>query len=126
MGEDRVIVFLDDDPNRAALQFNRMTKEDRERTFWVKTVEEAIGMLKDYRSRLDIVSLDHDLCGETYVHSGREDCGMEVVRWLEKQDSERYSHVKFVVHTWNIPAGMKMASRLIQKGYRVVREPFGS
>lgn len=126
MREDSVIVFLDDDPNRAALQFQRMTNDDKSRTFWVQNVAETIDMLKRYRERLDIVSLDHDLGGETYVHTGREDCGMEIVRWLEKQDAKRYSHVRFIVHSWNIPAGMKMTKRLQDKGYRVVRVPFGS
>lgn len=123
---DKVIVFLDDDPNRAALQFQRMNERDQQRTFWVQTVPETIQMLKDYTQRLDIVSLDHDLGGETYVHLAREDCGMEVVRWLEKRPAELYSHVRFIVHTWNESAGIKMTRRLRKKGYRVIRVPFGS
>ena len=83
-------------------------------------------MLKNYRERLDIVALDHDLGGEQFVHTAREDCGMEVVRWLEKQDVALYSHARFVIHTWNIPAGIKMTQRLQAKGYRVIRHPFGS
>jgi hypothetical protein len=126
MREDSVIVFLDDDPKRAALQFQRMTPKDQKRTFWITTVNETLDMLKTYRERLDIVALDHDLGSEQYVHTSREDCGMEIVRWLEKQDAERYSHVRFIVHSWNIPAARKMAARLIRKGYRVVQVPFGS
>lgn len=122
---DSVIVFLDDDPARAALAFQRMKPADQGRTFWVQTVEEAIEMLKSYRERLDIVSLDHDLGGQTYVYSGRDDCGMEVVRWLEKQNPTEYSHVRFIVHTWNHPAGIVMARRLRARGYRVIRAPFG-
>ncbi len=124
--EDKVIVFLDGDPHRAALQFQRMNKKDQERTFWVQTADETIDMLQNYRLRLDWVSLEHDLGGATYVHSGREDCGMEVIRWLERQDSASYSHVRFIIHSWNIPAGMKMTSRLIAKGYSVKNVPFGS
>ncbi len=123
---DRIIVWLDDDPNRAALQFQRMSKKDQERTFWVQTVEETLDMLENYRERLDIVSLDHDLGGEQLVHTGREDCGMEVIRWLEKQDAKKYSHVRFIVHSWNIPAAIKMTERLRAKGYRVIRQPFGT
>jgi hypothetical protein len=126
MREDSIIVFLDDDQNRAALQFQRMKPKDQNRTFWVQTVEETLDMLKNYRERLDIVSLDHDLGGEAFVHTGREDCGMEVVRWLEHQDSALYSHTRFIIHSWNIPAGMKMTQRLQAKGYRVIRVPFGS
>lgn len=126
MREDRVIVFLDDDPNRAALQFQRMSPENQKRTFWVQTVVETIDMLKDYRERLEVVMLDHDLGGEHYVHTAREDCGMEVVRWLEHQPTELYSHVRFIVHSWNIPAARRMKQRLQDKGYNVVQTPFGS
>jgi hypothetical protein len=126
MGEDSVIVFLDDDANRTAVLYQRMAKKDQERTFWVQTADETLDMLKRYRERLDIVSLDHDLGGETYVHTGREDCGMEVVRWLEKQEAAQYAHVRFVIHSWNIPAGQKMTARLRACGYRVIQSPFGT
>lgn len=126
MREDSIIVFLDDDPNRAAVQFQRMKPEDQIRTFWVTTVDETIETLKNYRERLDIVSLDHDLGGDHYVHTAREDCGTEIVRWLEKQDSSLYAHVRFIVHSWNMPAGIRMTQRLQDKGYRVIHKPFGS
>ena len=84
-------------------------------------------MLKNYKPRLDIVSLVYNLNGGEFpAHPGSEECGMEVVRWLEKQDAALYSHVRFIIHTWNLMAGVKMARRLRSKGYRVVRIPFGS
>lgn len=123
---DKIIVFLDDDMNRAALLYQRMSKYDQERTFWVKTVVEAIDVLKEYRRRLDIVFLGYNLSGnETVVHPANENSGMEVVRWLEKCSLERYLHVRFIVHTWDIAAGIKMTKRLRNKGYRVIRVPFG-
>lgn len=125
MGEDTIIVFLEDDCNRAALKFQRMSKKDQERTFWVRTVKEAIEILRDYRERLDIVYLDYDLTGEGYDNTSREDCGMEVVRWLEVQQVSDYLHVDFIIHTWNIPAGKKMVSRLTAKGYNAIQKPFG-
>lgn len=128
MGEnknDSILVFLDDDPARAALAYQRMTPADQNRTFWVQTVDETIDILKEYRERLDIVSLDHDLGGQKFVYSGRSDTGMEVVRWLEKQDPADFAHVRFVIHTWNLPAGVVMTRRLRARGYRVIRAPFG-
>ena len=130
MGEvlenDKIIVFLDDDQNRAALLYQRMNKCDKERTFWVKTVNEVIDILKDYRQRLDIVSLDYNLKGNEFsVHPANEESGMEVIRWLEKQPVKNYSHVRFIIHTWDISIGIKMAYRLKRKGYRVIRVPFG-
>ena len=122
---DQVLVFLDDSAELAARHYERLSEEDRSRTFWVQTVEETIDMLKNYRERLEIVSLDHDLNGETYVHSGREDCGMEVVRWLEKRNPADYAHVQFIVHSWNENSGPRMVSRLQKAGYKAELSPFG-
>lgn len=123
--EDFVALFLDDNPNRAALAYQRFPEKIRDRTIWTQTSEDAIGVLKDYAPRLRYVFLDHDLGGETYVHSGREDCGMEVVRYLEKQDPSMYKDCKFRVHTWNVDAGYKMTDRLKKVGYTVDYVPFG-
>ena len=125
MSNDAVILFLDDSPERAALMYQRMTPEDQCRTIWTKTAEEAIDVLERYSERLDLIYLDHDLEGETYVHSGREDCGMEVIRFLEKQPVERYKGCRFIVHSWNISAALKMVERLKAKGYSVTQKPFG-
>ena len=122
---DSIIVFVEGDPQRAALQFQRMTPADQNRTFWVKSVPEAIDMLENYRERLDIVSMAYNLNGEEYNHPSREDCGLEVVRWLERRSSSDYSHVRFVVHSWD-RAGVKMTSRLRAHGYRAILKEFGS
>ena len=42
MREDGVILFLDDDPRRAALMYQRMNREQQSKTLWVTTAEEAI------------------------------------------------------------------------------------
>jgi hypothetical protein len=123
--DDYLILFLDGDPNRAAVLHQRMSPDDVHNTIWVRTVEEALDILINYREALRYVSLDHDLGGETFVHSGREDCGMEIVRWLEKQPYDLYSHIVFIIHSWNTSAGHKMAARLKVKGYRVLYVPFG-
>ena len=131
MGEatesDKIIVFLDDDPNRAALQFQRMNEVDQHRTFWLRTVAETIKVLKDYRSRLDIVSIGYSLIpGGSPAHPASDQCGMEVVRMLEKSNLADYCHVRFIVHTWNDHAGTKMTNRLRAKGLRAIYVPFGS
>jgi hypothetical protein len=125
--QDKIIVFLDDDPNRAALQFQRMNEIDKQRTFWVQTVRETLDILKDYRDRLDIVSLGYNLNGGVCpAHPASEECGLEVIRWLERCNSADFEHVRFIVHTWNSTAGVKMVRRLREKGYRAIRVPFGS
>lgn len=121
-----MILFLDDDPNRAALAHQRWSKERRENTIWCTTAEEAILTLRDYE--LDEVHLDHDLGGRTYVNSLREDCGMEVVRWIECRSSderEKWSKTRFVIHSWNAPASIEMLQRLQKLGLKVQRIPFG-
>ena len=123
--EDSIVLFLDDNPNRAALLYQRLPVSVRDVTMWVKKVEEAIEILEVYKSRLALVFLDHDLGNENYVHSGREDCGMEVVRYLEKQNPNDYKDCKFIVHSWNLPAATKMAERLTKVGYTVSQIPFG-
>ncbi len=124
MRKDSIIVFVEGDPQRAALQFQRMTPADQNRTFWVKTVPEAIDMLTNYRERLDIFSMAYNLNGEEYNHPSREDCGLEIVRFLEKAEPEMYAQVRFVIHSWS-SAGVKMTARLRKKGYRVICAPFG-
>lgn len=125
MGDDYIIVFLDDSPERAAVLYKRMPEKDVAHVIWTKTVPETLDLLINYRERLRDVSLDHDLGGYEHMHSGSEESGMEVVRWLEHQNPKDYEHVKFVVHSWNIPAAIKMVERLRAAGYRCYQQPFG-
>ena len=126
-----MILFLDDDPQRAVMAYERMPVENREQTIWCMTAEEAIITLWDYRDRLDAVHLDHDLGGEEYVNTKREDCGMEVVRSLEKmsrdkpEEFEKLKKAKFTVHSWNPHAGPLMTKRLQDIGLDVEFRPFG-
>jgi hypothetical protein len=126
-----MILFLDDDPNRAATAYGRMTDEEKESTIWCRTAEEAIVTLRDYKKVLTDVFLDHDLGSETWVHSQREDCGMEVVRFLEKtyrknpEQFQVFRAIRFIVHTWNTAAGPVMLSRLKAMGLNVTYTPFG-
>lgn len=128
-----MLLFLDDDPRRAAVAYQRMSDSERERTIWCKTVEETIVTLRDYKDSLEVVMLDHDLGGQTYVNSKREDCGMEVIRYLEKckretpEEFKAFVDVNFVVHTYNTYAGHRMVERLQKLGIkRVVYQPFGT
>ncbi len=118
---------MDDDPNRAALAYRRFPKEKRNRTIWCTTAAEAIDILENYD--LDEAHLDHDLGGEHFVDTRREDCGMEVVRWIEHRSAnglEKLMDCKVVIHTWNIPAGRTMTERLKKLGLKVIQKPFGS
>jgi hypothetical protein len=126
-----VILFLDKEPSRAVLAFNRMNKADRENTIWCRTAEEAMCTLWDYRRVLEKAFLEHDLGDVSYMNTGSPECGMEIVRFLEKKarkeptEFEHLRKVKVTVHTWNEHAGPIMVDRLRKIGLSAELKPFG-
>lgn len=121
-----MILFLDDDSYRAALAYQRWPENKKSNTIWCTTAEEAIGVLQDYD--LEEAHLDHDLGGEHFVNSARENCGMQVVRWLEQRTSAELQKLKdchFTIHSWNIPAGKEMTERIAKLGLKAIQKPFG-
>jgi hypothetical protein len=70
----------------------------------------------------DIMCLDHDLGGETYVDSDNKNTGMEVVRWIV---ANKPKIGQIFVHSYNVGAAHVMAQDLSKAGYAVVRAPFG-
>ena len=127
-----MILFLDDDPKRAVLAYQRMIPEDQNNTIWCKTVEEAVTTLRDYSSELTMVRLEHDLEGLPYANTKSEESGMEVIRYLERlsrkepEKIEEMKEIQFVVHTWNDHAGPIMVDRLTKLGFKVDFIPFGN
>lgn len=104
------ILFLDDDPCRHKT-FQQIMIGKGSITF-VKTAVECIKQLEG--KTWDWVFLDHDLGGETFVGSDREDCGMEVVRWITEHKPEI---PKIIAHTANTGAGLAMQQVLLRSGY---------
>ena len=113
-------LFLDDDPARAAA----FLREHPDAT-WVQTVPECVEKLAE---AWDEVHLDHDLGGEVYVDPDREDCGMEVVRWLAREPRKHLRRARFTVHSHNMVAACLMAFQGLRDhvGYRVEAKPFGA
>jgi hypothetical protein len=112
------VLFLDDDPRRAEIFL-----ADNPDAVWVATVADCLEHLEQV---WDEVHLDHDLGGEHFVECDREDCGMEVVRWLCQEPRPHLAGTKFLVHTHNPVAGMLMLMQLDAAGFRVEGRPFGS
>tara|TARA_R110000803_G_scaffold169444_2_gene232460 strand:+ start:2894 stop:3265 length:372 start_codon:yes stop_codon:yes gene_type:complete len=111
------ILFLDDDNERI-----RQFRTKIPGAVVVKTAEQAIKALQK-EDIWNIVFLDHDLGGEEFVDSNREDCGMEVVRWIIKKDA----HIRnIIVHTHNTPAGEYMTALLKEALYETNYVPFGT
>ncbi len=116
-GSSDRILFLDDDPDRARAFLGRHPE-----AVWVQTVGECIARLAE---SWDQVHLDHDLGGEIFVDSSRDDCGMEVVRWLCSQPREPPPCTWFFVHSHNADAADLMVRNLCRHGYQAVYRPFG-
>jgi hypothetical protein len=112
------ILFLDDEPIRAAHFLS-----DHPDAVWVQTVEECLVRLEE---PWDEVHLDHDLGGETFVNSERDDCGMAVVRWLCQEPRPHLQGTKFIVHTRNLDAACVMVVHLQVMGFTVEARPFGA
>ena len=126
-----MILFLDDAPERAVLAYNRMSVADRNDTMWCQTAAEAIEAIWSYRDVLKKVSLDHDLGGQEYMNTKREDSGMEIVRVLEKkahkepEEFKKLENTLFIIHSWNNHAAPIMQDRLSKLGLTAVWVPFG-
>ena len=110
-------LFLDDDPDRASAFLQAHPDAT-----WVQTVPECLARLAE---PWDEIHLDHDLGGELFVDVHREDCGMEVVRWLAKEPPRHLRKAQFTVHSHNLAAAFEMTYRLRALGYRAEARPFG-
>ncbi len=112
---EKTVLFLDDNPARAYVFLQREPD-----AIVVETAAECIKHLQP-GTYWDEVHLDHDLNGESFVNPEREDCGMEVVRWicLNKPDV-----LTFVVHSHNFWEAPSMVAALRAAGYRTLEIPF--
>ncbi|HVZ41486.1 MAG TPA: response regulator [Candidatus Kapabacteria bacterium] len=116
----KTILFLDDDERRTSEIRSRLIGE----ALTLITVATALECIERLSERAyDLVMLDHDLGGEIFVDSSREDTGMEVVRWLRENGG---AHGAFIVHTMNPVAAAGMYFDLTAQGYTVQQTPFGS
>jgi hypothetical protein len=113
--QNQKMLFLDDDESRISLFFGLVPT-----VTIVRTAEEAIAALNN---SWDVVSLDHDLGGEQYVSSERDDTGMGVVRWIAKN---KPAVGRFIVHSHNHIGAENMESLLRTTGYNVKQIPFSN
>lgn len=111
------LLFLDDDPRRAELFLM-----DHPRAVWVTNVPDCLARLTELWEE---VHLDHDLGGKIFVDSSDTDCGMEVIRWLCKEQPAHLKTTRFYVHTHNATAGLLMVLLMQGGGYKAEFRPFG-
>ena len=115
-----LILFLDDNEQRV----QRATNYFEGKTLCVAmNAHVAIEYLRLAEEPWDLVMLDHDLGGQVYQNSEEENCGMEVVRYIERT---RPAIKVIIIHSWNAPAAREMRERLQRAGYDAAYEPFGA
>lgn len=80
----------------------------------VETAKDCISELESIphaKEKFDVIFLDHDLGGEVYVDTNREDTGSEVARWINENPEKIYD--AFVItHTFN-SVGAKNITELL-------------
>lgn len=96
------VLFLDDDPGRHSV----IARDCSRHVFThVETADQAIEALAN--KPFDIVCLDHDLDGKTYVESGKG-TGFEVAEYMATGKIARRPRL-VIVHSFNqIGAGLMM------------------
>jgi len=107
------ILFLDDSENRHIRVRRALPSVNA-----CRNAADCVSLLQNHK--FDLVSLDHDLGGETFVSSDRKDCGMEVVRWIVLH-KPLIDYI--VVHSANRPAAEEMKRKLKDAGYFVLMMP---
>lgn len=111
-----MILFLDDCPLRTKKFISAIPHAQT-----ATTAQEMIQLIKNADEEIELVFLDHDLGGQTFVSSDVEDCGMQVVRYIE---ADRPKIDRIIVHSMNMPAAIQMKERLEHIGYQVEYIPF--
>jgi len=112
MAEYKLDILVLDDDHRRLSMFREWCAGHR--GVFVETAQQAIAELQE--KKFNVVFLDHDLGGEVYVTSKREDCGMEVVRQIVDGHTKVSEHTFVIVHTLNHVAGQEMVDKLKDKG----------
>lgn len=121
------ILILEDDPNR--MEIFRVSLEGRHEIVASDNAADFIKLLED--DAADVIFLDHDLGGQTYVAASDVNTGSEVVRFMTRGGDAgfgsfyRYHNTPIIIHSHNIPAAERMQQNLVAIGYsRVHRIPF--
>lgn len=110
------ILFLDDTPERRRKFLSKYPAAK-----CVSTVKDCIEWLQ--KGDFVTLFLDHDLGGEVFVDSDREDCGAEACRWLTRNTPPHLAEI--ILHSHN-PMGVSVMLELLKPTrYQVYAVRFG-
>lgn len=113
------ILILEDDKGRTATFFSKLS---RHTLVFVATAADAISLIKN--EVFDVIFLDHDLGGETFVSVEDRNTGSEVIRLLVS-GNEITKRPYIIIHSLNTPAADSMQKTLVNNGFEFVyRIPF--
>lgn len=112
------ILILEDDPNRHELFKRKLIGHG---LTIAETAAQAIVMLQAYQ--FDLIFLDHDLGGETFVSENNKNTGSEVVRWMLENCITK---APIVIHSMNDPAASSMMNKLNAGFFSCYRIPFSA
>ena len=103
------VLLLEDDSTRVVQFRNRLNSEGvpYELVHVDRASDAIVAMLEQ---RFDLILLDHDLGGRTYVNftDEQEDCGIRVAEWLSIRPERVNQQGPIIVHSLNGPAAMQM------------------
>lgn len=113
------VLFLDDNPRRTEM-FLAALVDSGHTIDTCETAKDCIELLQS--NSYDCIRLDHDLGGEYWVESERDDCGMAVVRWIVENKPQI---PKIIIHSHNVKAAKEMCRQLREAKYVTLYIPFG-
>ena len=110
-------LVLEDDPNRIAEFKNRfkdlnMLGNVKVEAEFTEMADECISLLKT--NTYDVIFLDHDLGGETYVDPDNKNTGSEVARFINSSDID-FGNLIVIIHSMNTPAANSMKILIEEK-----------
>jgi len=92
-------LVLEDDGRRISAFTKIFYKLKWDYTFY-REAKQVIDVLDAGLIKFDIIFLDHDLGGETYVDTNEKNTGSEVARWISN-NREKVKKIPIIIHSLN-------------------------
>ncbi len=117
----RRILILEDNASR--MEVFTETIGERHDIFHADQAAKAIDAMFDAancKNPFEVIFLDHDLGGMTFVGEADTNTGSEVVRWMVSKKGASLGQPTIIIHSCNHPAAANMSAALIAAGFENV------